>query len=328
MLRSKSFVKRTRKGNVIKVVKEHYLRDDIPCSSQLCTTCTHHQAPVLSDTPRSTSALPCHYLIPDTNVFMNQLDLMEHSTIKNVIVLQTVRDELKHLSLPVYNQLNAMLANANKRFTCLPMNIIGKETFIEKLKDESPNDRNDRAIRVSVKWYADHLKGQPLRIVLLSDNRANREKATAIGLKAVSLKEYVGGIKDVPELLDIVVAPKDNSTDKNATIYEEHLTSAQIQNGIKKGTLIQSSLNISQHNVMEGTASGPVDGETRTIYIQGRPHLNRSIQGDIVALQLLPKLEWKRTASMAMEEDSEDEEGALHQGDKSHEKLKMTTTWK
>jgi hypothetical protein len=63
-----------------------------------------------------------------------------------------------------------------------------RETFIEKLKDESPNDRNDRAIRVAVKWYADHLKGQPVRAVLLSDDRANREKASAIGLKAVSGK--------------------------------------------------------------------------------------------------------------------------------------------
>lgn len=75
MLRSKSFVKRTRKGNVVKVVKEHYLRDDIPCSSQLCSACTHHQRPVLSDIPRSTSSLPSHYLIPDTNVFMNQVSL-------------------------------------------------------------------------------------------------------------------------------------------------------------------------------------------------------------------------------------------------------------
>jgi exosome complex exonuclease DIS3/RRP44 len=114
-----------------------------------------------------------------------------------------------------------------------------RETFIEKLKDESPNDRNDRAIRVAVKWYTDHLKGQPVRTVLLSDDRANREKASALGLKAVSgkgnitpernnrltelflVKDYVEGIKDVPELLDIVVAPKDNDANKNEIIYEE-----------------------------------------------------------------------------------------------------------
>lgn len=71
MLRSKSFVKRTRKGNVVKVVKEHYLRDDIPCSSPICKTCTH--TPVLSEEPKATSTFPPHYLVPDTNVFISQV---------------------------------------------------------------------------------------------------------------------------------------------------------------------------------------------------------------------------------------------------------------
>lgn len=116
MLRSKSFVKRTRKGNVVKVVKEHYLRDDIPCSSEDCKTCAQTSQPVLSNEPRSTSTLKPHYLIPDTNVFISQLDIMEHPAMKDVIVLQTVREEVKHLSLPVYNRLNAILADKNKRF--------------------------------------------------------------------------------------------------------------------------------------------------------------------------------------------------------------------
>lgn len=77
MLRSKTFVKRTRKGNVVKVVKEHYLRDDIPCSSPLCKKCTQNE-PVLSAEPRSTAALKPHYLVVDTNVFMGQV--INHTT--------------------------------------------------------------------------------------------------------------------------------------------------------------------------------------------------------------------------------------------------------
>lgn len=72
MLRSKAFVKRTRKGNVVKVVKEHYLRDDISCSSTACRNCTQ-STPVLSAEPRSTSIVGPHYLIPDTNVFISQV---------------------------------------------------------------------------------------------------------------------------------------------------------------------------------------------------------------------------------------------------------------
>lgn len=36
---SKVFVRSTRSGKVQKIVRELYLRDDIPCSSQLCTSC-------------------------------------------------------------------------------------------------------------------------------------------------------------------------------------------------------------------------------------------------------------------------------------------------
>ena len=36
MLAQKTFIKKTRRGNIIKVVREHYLRDDIWCGSPLC----------------------------------------------------------------------------------------------------------------------------------------------------------------------------------------------------------------------------------------------------------------------------------------------------
>ncbi|CAO3652055.1 unnamed protein product [Cunninghamella echinulata] len=324
MLRSKSFVKKTRKGNVVRVVKEHYLRDDIPCSSQLCEDCTYATGKaVLLDVPQSTTTIKYpHYLIPDTNVFMNQLDFMEHNNIKDVIVLQTVREELKHLSLPIYNRVNSLLADTNKRFYMFA-NEHHRETFIDRLKDETPNDRNDRAIRVSTKWYNDHLKGKPAQVILLSDDRANREKATVMGIRAVSVKDYAEGIKDVPELLDIVVATsKENqsSNGNNDIVYEEHLTQAQMQNGIKKGTLVQASLNISHHNVHEATAVGPVNGEVKTIYILGRKNINRSIQGDIVALQILPKSEWKKHASVAMEDDADDDENDKVDIEKEEEK--------
>lgn len=56
-----------------------------------------------------------------------------------------------------------------------------RETFIEREPGESANDRNDRAIRVAAKWYSEHLKGLPdgdeLRVVLLTNDLGNREKA-------------------------------------------------------------------------------------------------------------------------------------------------------
>ena len=39
MQTQKTFIKKTRRGNIIKVVREHYLRDDIWCGSPLCQLC-------------------------------------------------------------------------------------------------------------------------------------------------------------------------------------------------------------------------------------------------------------------------------------------------
>ena len=41
MLTTRTFLKKTRRGKVLKVVREHYLRDDIYCGSSGCSKCKH-----------------------------------------------------------------------------------------------------------------------------------------------------------------------------------------------------------------------------------------------------------------------------------------------
>ena len=75
MLKSKVFVKKTRRGKVVKIVREHYLRDDIWCGSKACTQCESKEAEVLDKNPGSVSTL-CnfdHYLIIDTNAVLHQV---------------------------------------------------------------------------------------------------------------------------------------------------------------------------------------------------------------------------------------------------------------
>ncbi|KAL1924470.1 uncharacterized protein VTP21DRAFT_4124 [Calcarisporiella thermophila] len=325
MLRSKAFVKRTRKGNVVKVVKEHYLRDDIACGVDGCTLCptiadgssaTHV---LLDKEPRSVSKFGSHYIVPDTNVFMNQIDIMEHKAVCDVIVLQTVLEEVRHLKIAIYNRLRAIISDPERRFFVFS-NEHHRETYIEKLPNESPNDRNDRAIRTATKWYSEHLAklakgGRPVAAVMLSDDVANCSKAREDRVLACSVRDYVGMLTDFPELADMVAEGENSvsSNEKNFS-YDEHLTPLQIQSGIKAGRLQQGTLSISLHNFLEGSIYGMVDGQERTITILGRKNLNRAMQGDVVAVELLPKEEWKRSPSTVMTE--EDEEKVLD-GDES-----------
>ena len=57
-----------------------------------------------------------------------------------------------------------------------------KETFVPFVDGESPNDRNDRAIRTAVAWYKRVCPG--VRVVLLTADAANRAKAREEGLEA------------------------------------------------------------------------------------------------------------------------------------------------
>ena len=95
MQRSRSFVKKTKKGAVVKVVREHYLRDDVWCGVRGCGKCKH-EAPPLETCPIVESDLypQPHYLVPDTNVVLHQLDVLEDASISNVILLQVVLQEV------------------------------------------------------------------------------------------------------------------------------------------------------------------------------------------------------------------------------------------
>ena len=79
MLKSKTFMKKTRKGGVMKIVREHYLRDDVWCGVKSCTQCSAQSESdqVLEERPESSSSLfnfP-HYIVPDTNIVLHQVVL-------------------------------------------------------------------------------------------------------------------------------------------------------------------------------------------------------------------------------------------------------------
>ncbi|KAJ3122329.1 exosome catalytic subunit dis3 [Physocladia obscura] len=327
MLQSKVHVRKTRRGGVIKVVKELYLRDDIHCGVAACGECntlpvptTPAPTPFLLASAASLAIAPPastvvstgarHYLLPDTNIFMHQIDLMEHKAFTNVIVLQTVLEELRHRSDSVYERVRALVKDSDKAFYVFS-NEFSRDTFVKKLKDESPNDRNDRGITsylAACLWYAKHVPGGTT-VVLLTDDADNRRKATTAGLFAYSVREYVEGMKKFPELCDMIAVVDENVADEGKKFtYSDHITASQINAGLKSGAFCQGSMNISFHNFLEGSIFTTVNGEDTTVKIVGRSNLNRAMQGDIVAVKILPKSAWPRSNDNVVIEAEEDDE--------------------
>lgn len=145
------------------------------------------------------------------------MDLFEVETaFSDVIVLQTVLEEVKNRSLPLYHRLVSLTKNQDKRFYVF-FNEFRVETYITRNSGETINDRNDRAVRQSTKWYSEHLKkaigskkqSKCPAIVMITNDRECREKGKAEGLDALSLYDYVEGLDNASQLLDMVAAAKE-----------------------------------------------------------------------------------------------------------------------
>ena len=101
MLASKTFLKKTKKGSIVKVVREHYLRDDVWCGVEGCVVCRQGDSATLNAFSILQSDL-CpqpHFTLPDTNVILHQIDFLEDPVMKNVVVLQVALQEVSVCSI-------------------------------------------------------------------------------------------------------------------------------------------------------------------------------------------------------------------------------------
>ncbi|KIX00128.1 uncharacterized protein Z518_10265 [Rhinocladiella mackenziei CBS 650.93] len=315
---SKVFIRSTKSGRVQKVVREQYLRKDIPCSSQLCPSCAGTAAAnavgvvpkfVLSKRPAGTTAFPNgHYLMPDTNVLLSGMDLFEETRhFHDVIILQTVLEELKNRSLPLYNRLMALTRSEEKRFY-LFFNEFRSEAAVRRADGETINDRNDHAVRKAAVWYTNHLAQATERapvIVVLTNDQGNRRKAEKEGIVALFLREYVEGLDDADRLLDMVnqgVEGHEAHASQGELLYPEYYSMSRIMTGIRAGMLHQGVFNASPYNYLEGTVKVPAFD--RPLLILGRENSNRSISGDVVVVEILPKDQWKAPSSQILDEEA------------------------
>ena len=99
-------MKKTRRGKVLKIVREHYLRDDIKCGyapldsillEKDCLANEEDGLPIkaelssdFSKFPKSNVCKDNHFLILDTNIILNQIDILEvmSSVSKNYLLIK------------------------------------------------------------------------------------------------------------------------------------------------------------------------------------------------------------------------------------------------
>ncbi|KAG8039028.1 hypothetical protein G9C98_003335 [Cotesia typhae] len=313
MLATKTFFRKTKSGNIFKIVRDHYLRDDIWCGSEACELCKPRKKDLVleEENPGTKSSLISgpYYLLLDTNIVLDQINILEEDLLCNVIILQTVLEEVKHRSSNVYKKLKDIIADPKRKFYVF-VNEHHKDTFVERVPGEKINDRNDRAIRTACLWYKSHLeqsKNNNINIVLLTDDNENRSKAQNEGCLVFTMEEYICSLENSGFLED-KLCKKHYEIDggKGEPLFPSHLTPAQLHDGIKNGKLLQGTFLASRENFLEGSVN--VEGMEKFIFVQGRIGLNRAIDGDIVAVELLPEEEWSVPSELILQDEADEED--------------------
>ncbi|BGP26866.1 mitotic control protein dis3 [Rhodotorula toruloides] len=323
------YFRKTARGKLQRVVREHYLRpaSDFP------------SPPKLAD--------GLAWVMPDTNAVLHQFDLIASPAFPApLLVAQTVLDEVRHRSLPLYNKLRTLVdddfetpgGTGKMKRGWTVWNEAIEETFLERKDGENPNDRNDRAIRHLASYYsailssgsstgpsakrqktssssrpalsANEIGSAPL--ILLTDDAANLSLALSDGLVAVTAKDYVTSLpasqqESLVDLLAVSGSGLDRDAAgagrrKGAALYAEHLPTSVLQAGVKAGKFVQGHFNPSQYNFREATVNAT--SLPRPVLLAGLESMNRAVAGDLVVVEVLPQSEWKSIGEEVVDEDA------------------------
>lgn len=325
-LSTKSFFKRTRKGKVVCLVKEYYLRTDIECGYLFGShVTTQHLKTLIEKVPTN------QVLVVDTNIALHQIDVLEYASpvTSLVVVLQTVLQELKHLNLSIYRRVLNLLKDENKSFIFLPNELI-ISTATAQEKDESINDCNDRAIRLAALHLYQLLnidtESSPTKNVLLLTNDVdNQRKSAKTGLLCMGMRSYVNQFKDsYPELLDVAAADAAAApTGRSGPLYPPHLSMSDISVGLRSGTVLKGTIRCKGGGGSACWTSCYVTVHTsegqprRVVDINGGWRVNRAVDGDVVAVQLIDQalLPGEQEFTSALEEGDEDALAAVTIGE-------------
>ncbi|XP_042797595.1 DIS3-like exonuclease 1 isoform X2 [Panthera leo] len=314
--REKVLLLRTFQGRTLRIVREHYLRPSVPCNSPLCpqpATCRNDGKLLSSDVT--------HYMIPDWKVVQDYLEILEFPELKGIIFMQTACQTVQHQrGRRQYNKLRNLLRDA--RHDCILFaNEFQQFCYLPRERGESMEKWQTRSIYNAAVWYYHHCQDRMPIVMVTEDEEAIQQYGSETeGVFVISFKNYLDNfwpdLKAARELCDSILQSRrereNESQESHGKEYTEHLPLEVLEAGIKSGRYIQGILNVNKHRAqieafvrLQG-ASCKDSGLASDILIHGMKARNRSIHGDVVVVELLPKNEWKGRTTALCENDSDD----------------------
>ncbi|XP_063508371.1 DIS3-like exonuclease 1 isoform X1 [Pongo pygmaeus] len=314
--REKVLLLRTFQGRTLRIVREHYLRPCVPCHSPLCpqpAACSHDGKLLSNDVT--------HYVIPDWKVVQDYLEILEFPELKGIIFMQTACQAVQHQrGRRQYNKLRNLLKDA--RHDCILFaNEFQQCCYLPRERGESMEKWQTRSIYNAAVWYYHHCQDRMPIVMVTEDEEAIQQYGSETeGVFVISFKNYLDNfwpdLKAAHELCDSILQSRrereNESQESHGKEYPEHLPLEVLEAGIKSGRYIQGILNVNKHRAqieafvrLQGASSKDSD-LVSDILIHGMKARNRSIHGDVVVVELLPKNEWKGRTVALCENDCDD----------------------
>ncbi|TRY82061.1 hypothetical protein DNTS_006693 [Danionella cerebrum] len=273
------------KGRKVRVVREHYVREQVPCGSSLCQAHCHNVGKVLSSDVT-------HYVVPDVGVVRDFLEILEFRELQGVILTQTVYQNIQHSrGRRIHNRLRTLLKDP--RHDCV--------LFANEFQQYCycPREKGENVYSAAV-WYHHHLAGlQPVVMITEDSDAISHFKLQAA--------------HDLYSSIAQTLLERENEGGEK--VYTEHLPAEVLEAGIKSGRYIQGILSVNKHRAQheafvryEGSASKNTELNS-DVLVSGVKHRNRAVHGDMVVIELMPRNEWKgRTMALT---EGQGEERAL-----------------
>ena len=251
---ARAFARRTRRGVVRREVREAHGGEE---------TFRRRGAPVAKEALRDEKAT---YVVPDANVVLHQLDVLEHrdvtcAQLDRLVICRAAAEEVRARDRRCYGRLLALIRDPARRILTLHH---APPTPLPRESTHGATDRATRAAAALVKEVCGDC-------ILATDDADSRRTAKRSHLRALSTLELCAFV--APSLSDRV-RRNDEDAAPSDRVYAPHLPPPELLKGVAAGAFARGVFR----------ASAAFRGRVGAVRVEGSD-CNRAFDGDEVVVE-------------------------------------------
>lgn len=209
--------------------------------------------------------------------------------------------------MTVYRRLLSLLKDESRMFVLFPNDLSASSNAIRS-NGETINDFNDRLIRKATDYYAS-VATNNASVILITNDVGNQKKAVEEKLVTYSISSYVHKFlaKGFPEIVDLLalseISYSNSGSNANATtssstimradkskdhIFKSHISTDEVMKGLQCKKYLKGILRCKRDDCFDCyVVVHADDGSRKSVAVLGGSNVNRAIDGDQVAFEII-----------------------------------------